>query len=309
MLNFGFDIGLLEIFFLSLLLGSFIGFLAGVFGIGGGTIGVPAYLLLFSEFAEITKIPESVIMLEVLATMLAMIFFASLVAMRQHKKFGNYRADISEALRYGFFAGGFIGSYIANKLSNDVLILLVAIFLYANSAKIFFQKNTQNEQNEQNEQNGNNKNTNKTANEIVATNPNERLLAKKILVIFGLVTGILSAIIGVGGAIFIIPLLIYCKVHIRQIVATTSSVAVYLALGGSLGYFLMSFTLPENIVIPYSIGFVYLPALLGSLIGSCICIKYGVKTAQKISANTLTKLLAILLFALATAMLMKTNLF
>lgn len=293
MLNFSFDIGLLEIFFLSLLLGSFIGFLAGIFGIGGGTIGVPAYLLLFSEFAEITKIPQSIIMLEVLATMLAMIFFASLAAMQQHKKFGNYRADISESLRYGFFVGGFIGSYIANKLSNDILILLVAIFLYANSVKIFLQKNS------------NNKNNN---NEVVTKNPNERLLAKKFLVIFGLITGVFSAIIGVGGAIFIIPLLMYCKVHIRQIVATTSSVAVYLALGGSLGYFLMSFTLPENIKIPYNIGFVYLPALFGSLIGSCFCIKYGVKTAQKINANTLTKLLAILFFALATAMLMKTNL-
>lgn len=289
---------LLLICFISLLLGSFIGFLGGMFGIGGGTIGVPAFLLLFTQFQEIVRIPESVMMLVVLATSLCFVLFASYSATKQHKKYGNYREDISSALRYGFFVGGFIGSYVANSLSNDILILLVALLLYTNAMRLFLQKNQNNQKNQDN----------KTC-EIVKNNPAERLLPKKVLIIFGCCAGIFSAVVGVGGAIFTIPLLLYCKVHMRQIIATTSSIAVYLAVGGILGYLLISLSLPADIVIPYSIGFIYIPAFLGSVIGSSIFAKVGVNVAQKMNVNVLTKLLASLFVIFGTMMLSKTSFF
>lgn len=285
--------------FISLLLGSFIGFLGGMFGIGGGTIGVPAFLLLFTQFAEIVRIPEQVLMLVVLATSLCLVLFASYSASKQHKKYGNFREDISSSLKYGFFVGGFLGSYVANALSNDILILLVALLLYTNAIRLFFQKNNKNNKNDKNDKNY----------EITTNNPEERLLPKKILMIFGCCAGIFSAVVGVGGAIFTIPLLLYCKVHMRQIIATTSSVAIYLAVGGILGYFLISLSLPNDVVIPYSVGFVYVPALLGSVIGSSIFAKVGVNVAQKINVNILTKLLATMFIIFGTLMILKTNLF
>lgn len=285
--------------FISLLLGSFIGFLGGMFGIGGGTIGVPAFLLLFTQFAEIVRIPEQVLMLVVLATSLCLVLFASYSASKQHKKYGNFREDISSSLKYGFFVGGFLGSYVANALSNDILISLVALLLYTNAIRLFFQKNNKNNKNNKNDKNY----------EITTNNPEERLLPKKILMIFGCCAGIFSAVVGVGGAIFTIPLLLYCKVHMRQIIATTSSVAIYLAVGGILGYFLISLSLPNDVVIPYSVGFVYVPALLGSVIGSSIFAKVGVNVAQKINVNILTKLLATMFIIFGTLMILKTNLF
>ena len=135
------------------------------------------------------------------------------------------------------------------------------------------------------------------------------ILLKNILLVFGFIAGIVSAIVGVGGAIFTIPFLLHCKVHIRQIIATSSSVIFYLSMGATLGYFLISLSLPNEIKIPYSFGLIYLPALFGSLIGSLIFSKIGVKVAQKINENILTKMLGILFLFLGTFMISKTNFF
>ena len=80
-------------------------------------------------------------------------------------------------------------------------------------------------------------------------------------------------------------------------------------MGATLGYFLISLSLPNEIKIPYSFGLIYLPALFGSLIGSLIFSKIGVKVAQKINENILTKMLGILFLFLGTFMISKTNFF
>src|SRR5688572_1593716 len=108
-----------------LLGGAAAGLLAGLFGVGGGTILVPVLLVLFRQ----SGIPEELWMHMAIATSLAVIVLNAASSIRAHHKHGAVRWDIFRALMPGVVLGAWGGAWLANRLTSTVLTAVFACFL------------------------------------------------------------------------------------------------------------------------------------------------------------------------------------
>ncbi|WP_445947418.1 TSUP family transporter, partial [Shewanella sp.] len=98
---------------------------------------------------------------------------------------------------------------------------------------------------------------------------------------------------GIGGGVLMVPMLSYFGLSMRQGVGLSSATGFLIALSGSLGYVVAGFDgtdLPD-----YSLGYIYLPALLGIVMTSMLIAPLGVKAASVWPTPVLKKLFALLL--------------
>ena len=117
----------------------------------------------------------------------------------------------------------------------------------------------------------------------------------------GLVIGGVSALVAIGGGSLSVPFMAWCNVRIQQAIGTASAIGLPIAISGTIGYTISGWdqsALPGN-----SIGYIYLPALAGTAIGSVISAPLGVKVAHRMSAAKLKKYLAGVMLLLAAKML------
>jgi uncharacterized membrane protein YfcA len=106
--------------------------------------------------------------------------------------------------------------------------------------------------------------------------------------------GGISVLAGVGGAVTSIPFLIWCNVPARVAIGTASAIGLPVAVAGSLGYIAYGRTadLP-----PFSLGFVYLPALAAIVIATVLTAPLGVRASHRLPVPILRRALAVVLYA------------
>lgn len=256
---------------LYLLVGAFVGFVAGLFGVGGGTTQVPLLLLIFKT----QGIPEEHIMHIALGTSMTSIFFTSLSSMRAHHLKGAVRWDIFKAMAPGLLIGTFSGSFFSGEIPKENLKIFFVMVLYFTSLQIIFN---------------------------FQPKANRSLPGKLGLFTAGLVIGAISSLAAAGGGFLTVPLLLYCNVIIYHAVGTSAAVGFPIAFAGSLGYILSGMKaqgLPN-----YSLGYVYLPALIAVVSMSILTAPLGADLAHKLSSKKLRKLFGFFLFLLATNILL-----
>jgi uncharacterized membrane protein YfcA len=93
------------------------------------------------------------------------------------------------------------------------------------------------------------------------------------------------------------------NVPIHQAIGTAAAVGSPIAVAGALGYAIGGLHMPG--LPPYSVGYIYLPALVGVVVASVVMAPVGASIAHRTAGTTLKKIFAIVLFALATSMLVK----
>ena len=113
--------------------------------------------------------------------------------------------------------------------------------------------------------------------------------------------GALSSLIGVGGGFLAIPLLTMCNVPMRNAIGTSAAIGLPLALSGTLGYIYTG--LGKDHLPALSLGYVYLPALAGIVIGTFVTVPYGARVAHRVPVTTLKRIFSVVLIVLATKML------
>ncbi len=91
------------------------GFIAGLFGVGGGLTIVPILLMLFNA----QGFPEDQLMHLALGTAMATIVVTSISSMRAHHQHGGVRWDIFQGMAPGLFAGTLVGSLFASGVQTD----------------------------------------------------------------------------------------------------------------------------------------------------------------------------------------------
>lgn len=257
-----------------LLLGSCTGYLAGLFGVGGGLLLVPFMTGLLSA----RGMPAQHVVKMAIATSLATICFTSLSSLRAHHGRGSVRWGIVRLLAPGIVLGSLLGAQIAKALPTKILAALFALFITFSATQMLLGRKPK---------------------------PSRELPVGITMFWVGAVIGALAALVGAGGAFVSVPFMSWCNVKLHNAVATSAALGFPIALAGTAGYVIAGWSLPD--MPPGTIGYLYVPALLTISAASVFTAPLGARTAHRLDAAQLRRAFAVLLYLLAAYMLIKAS--
>jgi len=122
------------------------------------------------------------------------------------------------------------------------------------------------------------------------------------LQVISLITGVTASLMGMAGGAILVPVLTYFGMPLRHCIGIATVCGVMVALFGSLGYIISG--LNNELLPAWSLGYVYLPALLGIVLTSSLFAPVGVKFAVKLPVATLKKIFAMFLILVAIKMIL-----
>lgn len=262
---------ILIVFVTCIVLGALVGFLAGLLGIGGGLIIVPALVYLM----PLIGVSDDVVMPVALATSLAAIVMTSSSAALAHHRNNNIPWRLAKPLMLFVAAGALIGAFIADALSTQALKTFFASVVILLASYMLLSISSTKER----------------------TLPSTRVLQ----VISGL-TGIVASLMGMAGGAILVPALSFFGMKLRHGIGIATVCGVLVALFGSIGYVITGLNEPS--LPAWSLGYIYLPALLGIIMSSSLFAPVGVKFASKLPVKTLKKCFALFLIFVAIEMIL-----
>ena len=250
-----------------------VGFFAGLFGIGGGLITVPFLFFIFDTL----NIDQIYIMHLAVGTSFSIIIPTSIVSVLTHKKHNS--VDLSVIKTYGIFViiGVILGTLIAAFLETNSLVLFFTIIVYCLGAYLLNLKD-------------------KTS----KLKPNFRLLPR---ILFGILSGTISATMGIGGAVMNVPILRYFGYPINKAIGSAAAVGFVISLFGAVGFIISGSFLSAN--LPLSIGFVNIPAFLIFIPITTIMARVGANAVHKIDKQKIQRFFGIFLYIVGTAFLIR----
>lgn len=255
-----------------LLLGSVTGFLAGLLGIGGGMLMVP-----FMTFILTAKgYPADYTVKMAVATSLATICFTSMTSVLAHHRRGAVLWPIVRLLAPGILLGSLVGAQLAVALPGKVLSVLFAVFVAFSATQMFLDRKPK---------------------------PSRILPGRLGTFSMGWVIGMLSSLVGAGGAFVSVPFMTWCNVKIHDAVGTSAALGFPIALAGTLGYIWAGQGMPE--MPPGSIGYLYLPGLIVVSLASMCTAPLGARTTHRMDIRPLKKVFAVVLYVLAAYFLFR----
>ena len=230
-----------------------VGFVAGLFGIGGGLITVPFLFYIFNSLG----IDQQYVMHLAVGTSFAIIIPTSTVSILTHHKFKD--VDINIVKSYGIFVvlGVIFGTIFAATLKTKTLVLFFAIVIFLLSVYLLLLKEKE---------------------------KNITLKIKLHLkIILGFLVGFISAPMGIGGAVMNVPILKFFGYSINRAIGSAAAIGFLIALFGAIGFLITGSYLKTN--IPLSIGFLNIPAFLIFIPITTFMARIGAKTVHKIDKN------------------------
>jgi uncharacterized membrane protein YfcA len=254
-----------------LALGAFTGFSAGLLGIGGGLVMVPALTVMFAA-QELMPVSETLHM--ALGTSMATIIFTAISSARTHHQHKAVLWPVFRSFTPGILAGTAVGTLFAASIPSRPLAIFFAFFvaLIALQMALNFKPK-----------------------------PSRQLPGNLGLLLTGLGIGALSSLVAIGGGALTVPFLSWCNVRVQNAIGTSAAVGLPIAFGGTLGYIFNGWQvegLPQ-----FSLGFVYLPALAILVTTSMLTAPIGARMAHSLPVATLKKAFAGILILLAAKML------
>jgi uncharacterized membrane protein YfcA len=252
-------------YLLYLALGCFAGFVAGLFGIGGGMVIVP---VLVYSFAAQGFSPDVLTHLAI-GTSLATIMVTSVSAVLAHHQRGAVLWPVVRHMAPGLLAGAFAGAQVASLIPARPLQILIGGFAFLTAAQMF--------------------------SGWKGKLDNIPLPGQRGLWLAGGGIGGASAIFGIGGGTFTVPYLTLHGVTMTRAIASASACGLPIAMAGAAGFMVAGI---QTAALPSGAwGFVYLPAFVGISVTSLVFARLGARLAHHLPAETLKKLFACLLVA------------
>ncbi|RJQ46522.1 MAG: sulfite exporter TauE/SafE family protein [Gaiellales bacterium] len=258
-----------EYFLLYLAMGAAAGVLAGLLGVGGGLIVVPA--LTFTLQAQGVAPGMSIRL--ALGTSLASIIFTSISSALAHDRRGAVAWRVVASFAPGVVGGTLAGSLLASRLSPVFLRLFFSAFLMLVCLQLFFG---------------------------LKPGARRRLPGRVAQASAGSVIGAVSSLVGIGGGILTVPYLLWHDVEVRRAIGTSAAVGFPIAAAGAAGYLaggLGAAGLPGS-----SLGYIYLPALAAVAAASTAAAPLGAALAHRLPAGVLRRVLSVALVAVAIRM-------
>jgi len=253
-----------------LLVGGVAGLLAGLLGVGGGLVIVPALIWVFRGNA----FDGAILVHLAVGTSLATIVITSLSSIRAHHRRGAVRWPLVMALTPGIVVGAWLGAAVADHLPTLWLQRVFACFAIFVGVQMGLSAKAE---------------------------AHRALPGRFGMLLVGGGIGMLSAIVGIGGGSLSVPFLSWCSVNIRNAVATSAACGLPIAVAGALGFIAVGWD--ESGLPAGSTGFVYWPAFFGIIAASTLMAPVGARMAHAIPVTTLKRVFALLLLVLGVRML------
>ena len=247
------------------------GFAAGLFGIGGGLITVPILFYIFST----SSIDPNYLMHLAVGTSFGIIIPTSIVSVITHHQ--HKAVDFSIVKGYGIFVaiGVILGTVLAAGLKTKPLILFFTIVVYILAFYLLFLKE-------------------KEENLDVKMSLPARIIA-------GLVSGFISAPMGIGGAVMNVPILKFFGYTINKAIGSAAAIGFIIALFGAAGFLISGYYL--NAHLPLSIGFLNIPAFLVFFPITAFMARLGAKASHRVDKMKMTKYFGLFLIVIGTRFL------
>jgi len=250
-------------------LGLVVGFVAGLLGVGGGLIIVPVLIMLLHTHGQAVGMEPQL----ALGTSLATILFTSLSSVRAHHRRGAVEWPLVRRIAPGIVLGTLAGAALAARMPATVLKIFFVVFLFYAAVQMWLD---------------------------FKPAPHRGLPGRIGTALAGGVIGVVSSWVGIGGGTLSVPFMLWHNVPLHRAIATSAAIGFPIAFAGAAGYMLGGWTvsgLPVG-----SLGFVYLPALAGIVLGSVLTAPLGARTAHRLPVRPLKRVFALLLFTLALRM-------
>ncbi len=257
-------------FLLYLALGACAGVLAGLFGVGGGIIIVPVLVFSFT----LQGFDPAVLTHLAVGTSLATIVFTSIQSVRAHHRLGAVQWAVFVWMTVGILMGAALGSLTASYIAGPYLQRIIGVFAILVATQMALD---------------------------VKPKASHGVPGKPGLTAAGVVIGWASAIFGIGGGSLTVPFLTWRSLTMQQAVATSSACGFPIAVASAISFMIIGWHDPS--LPPHSLGFVYLPALIGIALTSMFFARFGARLAHKLSPRLLKRLFALLLVVVGTSFL------
>ena len=254
---------LAELALLLVAVGALSGFLAGVFGIGGGAILVPV----FYECFRLAGVPLEVRMPLCIGTSLAIIIPTSIRSWRAHYSRGAVDMEIVRTWWLPVLAGVIAGSVTARYAPERLFKIVFVAVAWSAATRLLLARETW---------------------KFGADLPKGPLMK-----IYGFFVGLLSTLMGIGGGLFANLLLTFYGRPIHQAVATSSALAVLISIPGALGYVYAGWPIAARypdiaaLQMPFAVGYVSLIGAVLVMPTSLLTAPLGVRAAHAMSKRTL----------------------
>lgn len=257
------DPSLLSLLPYTLLLGCIVGFLAGLLGVGGGTVLVPALYYIFKT----QGLGGEALMHTALATSIATILPTGLSSSLAQIRRKAVDWDAVKLMAPGLVIGVVGGIFLVTRLDSTVLQFIFAFGLYGIAASIIFKKE---------------------AEKSLAVLKNRGAAFG-----FTFIFGVLSTLLGIGGAVLNVPYLNRAGWPLKTAIAAGSVLGVVVAIPAIIGYILTG---------DGGFGYIHVPAFLMIVPMSVLIAPFGVRASHALPVKTLKIVFACVLFAVATKM-------
>ncbi len=263
---------LIELALLLIAVGALAGFLAGVFGIGGGAILVPV----FYECFRLAGVPLEVRMPLCIGTSLAIIIPTSIRSYRAHYARGAVDTEILKQWWLPVLTGVIAGSVTARYAPERLFKIVFVVVAWSAAARLLLARETW-----------------KFGDDLPKGAP---------MKVYGFVVGLLSTLMGIGGGLFSNLLMTFYGRPIHQAIATSSALAVLISIPGALGYVYAGWPAAAHypdvaaLQLPFAVGYVSLIGAVLVMPTGLLTAPLGVKAAHAMSKRTLEMAFGLYLF-------------
>ena len=235
------------------------GFMAGLLGVGGGIIMVPALYYAFTvlDFDIITRMHLSV------GTSLAIIIPTSIISTRTHMEYNA--VDFKMVKSFGIFIllGVITGTFLAVNLKTPTLVLFFSIFAFIVGLFFIFVR------------------------EKLMENPKK--ISNFVKNISGVIIGFLSVPLGIGGGSLMVPFMRTFGYDIRKSIGTAAAVGFLIALSGTITM-IIGGNIIDNVNTPFSLGYINILGFIVFVPVTMIMARIGAKAVYKINKTLLSKI-------------------
>lgn len=260
----------LEWLLIYLSLGAFVGFMAGLLGVGGGGLLVP---LLASIFAYQGWPAEHVVHLALGTSMAVMIVSAS-SSTRAHATKNMVLWTVVKGMASGIIIGAFITTHVASHFSSYYIAVFFALFMALISLQMFVNWSPA---------------------------PSGKPFTVGSMTIVGGGIGSVSALAAVGGGFLTVAYLTYKNTEMKKAVGTSAAIGLPIAVAGTIGYIVSGWSITLN--REWTVGFVYIPAFITIAVASYVTAPYGAQLSQRLPNASLKKIFGVVTLALSAKML------
>ena len=250
-----------------------VGFIAGLFGVGGGLITVPVLFYIFNSM----ELDRTFIMHLAVGTSFAIIIPTSLISTITHMRFKAVDFEIVKSFGTFVVAGIIIGTIFAANLKTEYLILFFSILTLLFAINFFTSKE-----------------------KTKTLKPNMNIAYKIIL---GFLSGFFIAPMGIGGGSINVPILKIFGYSIKKAIGSSAAIGFFVSTIGALGFAISGMYL--NIEVPLSLGFINVPAFLIFIPITMVTAKIGAVVVHKMNRQIINRLFGIFLLLVSSTLFLE----